>query len=189
MTPDLLRRIRLGDESAFEELFRSLHAPLCEVVHSYVQSKAVAEEIVQDLFFAVWVKRATLVAESLNGYLYRAARNRALHHLRHQSIVTRASRLLPLRPEVSGVAQSSERADASLYATERRDLLAGAIQKLPPRSRLAAVLKIEHAMTDREVAEAMNVSVKGVEKLMTIAKRHLLRLLGDRDVMLPFEKH
>lgn len=68
------------DVSAFEELFRELHAPLCEVVDSFVRSQAIAEEIVQDLFFTVWVKRTTLEPESMRGYLFRA-RNRALHHL------------------------------------------------------------------------------------------------------------
>ncbi len=57
MTPDLVQRIRSGDVSAFEELFRQLHAPLCEVVDSYVRSQDIAEEIVQELFFVVWVKR------------------------------------------------------------------------------------------------------------------------------------
>ena len=70
------------DLTAFEALFRQYHAPLCEVVDCYVRSQAIAEEIVQDLFFAVWVRRATLEATSLQGYLFRAARNRALHHVR-----------------------------------------------------------------------------------------------------------
>lgn len=189
MTPDLLQRIRLGDESAFEELFRNLHPALCEVVNSYVRSDAVAEEIVQDLFFAVWTKRGTLAADSLQGYLFRAARNRALHHTRHESIVRRAALLRPFRPEVSGIAHAPAATDANLYADERRQLLFNAIEQLPPRSRLAAVLKIDHAMTDREIAEAMDVSVKGVEKLLSIAKRHLSTLLRDRDLMLPFDKY
>ena len=40
------------DLATFEKLFRELHAPLCEVVDSYVRSQAVAEEIVQDTIAA-----------------------------------------------------------------------------------------------------------------------------------------
>ena len=79
-------RVRRGDLAAFEELFRAMHAPLCEVADSYVQSQAIAEEIVQDLFFAIWMKRDRLPnVDSLQAYLFTAARNRSLHHLRHRA--------------------------------------------------------------------------------------------------------
>src|SRR5690349_5387128 len=72
-------RVRRGDLAAFEELFRAMHAPLCEIADSYVQSQAIAEEIVQDLFFAIWMKRDQLQnVESLQAYLFTAARNRSL---------------------------------------------------------------------------------------------------------------
>ena len=45
--------IRRGDIRAFEQLFRELHAPLCEVVDGYVRSQSIAEELVQDLFLRV----------------------------------------------------------------------------------------------------------------------------------------
>ena len=83
-------RVRRGDLAAFEEIFRAMHAPLCEVADSYVQSQAVAEEIVQDLFFAIWMKRDRLPnVDSLQAYLFTAARNRCLHHLRHRAMVRR----------------------------------------------------------------------------------------------------
>jgi len=83
-------RVRRGDVAAFEELFRAMHAPLCEVADSYVQSQAIAEEIVQDLFFAIWMKRDRLPnVDSIEAYLFTAARNRSLHHLRHRAMVRR----------------------------------------------------------------------------------------------------
>lgn len=179
MTADLIRRIRHGDVAAFEELFREFHAPLCEVVDSYVRSQAIAEEIVQDLFFAIWLKRDALDATSLRGYLFRAARNRALHHLRHQSIVRRFARLIDALPEVSGVAHTATRPDAALLADDQRQQLRRAIDHLPPRSRLALVLRIDHGMADRDIAEALGVSAKGVEKLMDIARKHLRQQLRD----------
>ncbi|MGH7619470.1 MAG: hypothetical protein ACREPM_19815 [Gemmatimonadaceae bacterium] len=68
MTASLVQRIRGGDIAAFEQLFRELHAPLAEVVDSYVRSQSVAEEIVQDLFFVVWMKRERLSNDGLRGY-------------------------------------------------------------------------------------------------------------------------
>lgn len=178
MTADLVQRIRAGDITAYEIVFRELHAPLCEVVDSYVHSQAVAEEIVQDLFFAVWVKRDSFSPTSMRGYLFTAARNRALHHERHTSIVRRVARLLPSRPDVAGIATASALPDAALYENEQRQRLHAAIAGLPERSRLAITLRVNHEMNDAQIAEAMGISAKGVEKLMSIARRRLKESLG-----------
>ncbi len=178
MSSSLIHRIRHGDVAAFEELFRQFHAPLCEVVDSYVRSQSVAEEIVQDLFFVVWMRRDRLRDDSIRGYLFSSARNRALHHLRHQSVVRRWSLWVDSRPEVSGVGQSHATADHATEADERDRAVRAAIDRLPPRSRLAFVLQWEHRMSNADIAAAMGISVKGVEKLLTIARKHLRTTLG-----------
>src|SRR6185437_7257015 len=107
---ELCHRIRAGDVAAFEQLFRALHAPLCEVVDGYVRSQAVAEEIVQDLYFVIWTTRERLPApRSFRGYLFAAARNRALHHLRHQAVVRRSSTLVDGQTEAAGTGAGFKR--------------------------------------------------------------------------------
>jgi RNA polymerase sigma-70 factor (ECF subfamily) len=171
-------RVRRGDLAAFEELFRTMHAPLCEVADSYVRSQAIAEEIVQDLFFAIWMKRDRLPnVDSLQAYLFSAARNRSLHHLGHRAMVRRWTSWAGLGADVAGVAGSPPPADETLEADERRAMLRGAINCLPPRARLALVLQRDHEMTQAEIAVAMDISLKGVEKLLATARQKLRPLL------------
>ncbi len=40
------------DVAAFEAIFRAHYPPLCDYVYGYVRSRAVAQELVQDLFHA-----------------------------------------------------------------------------------------------------------------------------------------
>ena len=174
----LSNRVRRGDLAAFEELFRAMHAPLCEVADSYVQSQAIAEEIVQDLFFAIWMKRDRLPnVDSLQAYLFTAARNRSLHHLRHRAMVRRWTSWAGEKSDVAGVAASPGRADDALEADERNARIRRAINRLPPRARLALVLQRDHEMTQAEIAEAMDISLKGVEKLLATARQKLRPLL------------
>src|SRR3954469_20962098 len=148
-------RIRRGDIAAFEELFRAMHAPLCEVADSYVQSQAIAEEIVQDLFFGIWLKRDRLPnVDSLQAYLFTAARNRSLHHLRHRAMVRRWTSWAGATSDVAGGAAAAPPADEALEADERRARIRAAIDRLPPRARLALVLQRDHEMTQAEIAEA-----------------------------------
>jgi RNA polymerase sigma-70 factor (ECF subfamily) len=166
----LARRIRDGDIAAFETLFRALHAPLCEVVDGYVRSQAVAEEIVQELFFVLWVDRARFPeARSTRGYLFAAARNRAVHHLRHQAVVRRWAE--ETRAESGYLV--SRAPDRTLEANETEAAVRRAIDALPARTRVAFVLQWEYEMSHADIATAMGISVKGVEKLISTAKTKL----------------
>ena len=69
-------------------------------------------------------------------------------------------------------------ADAEVEASERSAALRAAIDRLPARQRCAVVLQLEHNMTHAEVAGAMGISIKGVEKLLATGKRRLRALLG-----------
>ena len=177
----LASRIRLGDIAAFEQLFRECHAPLCEVVDSYVRSQGIAEEIVQDLFFVLWMKRESwVVTESVLGYLSAAARNRALHHLRHQATARRWSeRVSEDDPAGAAMSRRLPQPDEELDAKEIAETLRRAVDQLPPRTRLAAVLRWNHEMSHAEVATMMGISLKGVEKLLGVAKQKLREQLGD----------
>lgn len=155
-----------------------MHAPLCEVADSYVQSRAIAQEIVQDLFFAIWMKRDRLPkVASLQAYLFAAARNRSLHHLRHRAMVRRWTSWAGLGADVAGVAASPLSVDQALEADEERLRVRRAINRLPPRARLALVLQRDHEMTNAEIAVAMDISLKGVEKLLATARQKLRPML------------
>lgn len=73
---------RLGDAAAFEHLFQAYYEPLCAFAFRYVQSAAIAEDIVQDIFTQLWECRTTWAIQgSPRSYLCSAVRNRALMHL------------------------------------------------------------------------------------------------------------
>jgi len=172
----LARRIRDGDIGAFESLFRAFHAPLCEIVDGYVRSQAIAEEIVQDLFFVLWVERERFPeARSMRAYMFTAARNRAVHHLRHRAVAKRWTERVRSETEPA-VARAPDR---FLEAGETQLAVREAIDRLPARTRVAFVLQWEYEMSHDEIATAMDISIKGVEKLIATAKSKLRASLGD----------
>jgi RNA polymerase sigma-70 factor, ECF subfamily len=182
---DLLRalgqRIRAGDVGAFEQLFRAMHAPLCEVVDSYVRSQDVAEDIVQDLFLTLWITRSQVTwKESPRGYLFAAARNRAFHHLRHDAMVRRRAAESPADPRLAGTGPALPSPDRALETAEAERRFRRVVDGLPARTRLAAVLRWEHDLAHKDIAVAMGISVKGVEKLLGVAKSRLRAEFGDR---------
>ena len=153
----------------FAALFRARYAELCHFVLQFVHSRPVAEELVQDLFLRIWERRQSWEEElPSRSYLYQAARNRALDHLKHEGIAERASAYHPdedeaLTPDV----------DQQLDAEDLRTALHTAIEQLPDRTRQVFILCKGHSLTYPEVAEALGISVKTVEAQMGRAFRIL----------------
>jgi len=164
--PEWIERLRQGDEAAFESLFRAFAPGLCAFVARYVDSRAVAEEIVQDLFLTIWRRRADLVVEqSVATYLFTAARNRAVNHLRRERVARRWEGSIVGRIESPGRSGEAE-------LLEMLDLQDG-IDRLPARCRLIFTLSRQQGMTYAQIAESLDLSVKTVEVQMGRALRAL----------------
>ena len=167
---DLVARIRAGDERAFEALFRAFAPGLCALVSRYVGSPAVAEELVQDLFLALWQQRAQLsVDRSVSSYLCTAARNRALNHLRRERLAQRW-RHEATPPERVPVADSASPTEGELLELLE---LQDAIGQLPARCRLIFTLNRQQEMTYGEIAASLGLSIKTVETQMGRALKAL----------------
>jgi RNA polymerase sigma-70 factor (ECF subfamily) len=161
---DLFARVQLGDVAAFEAIFRRYHQPLCEFVATYLGALTASEDVVQDLFTALWMDASKWrIHSTLRAYLFAAARNRALKQLR------RDRRIVDLGDEPSDIpaaAADTTALDVELETGQAIERLGRAIASLPPRTRLAVSLRWGQEMSHAEIAEAMDISLKGVEKLL-----------------------
>ncbi len=156
--------MRAGDERAFEALFHAQYAPLCRFVREYVRAPDVAEELVQDLFLRLWRDRGRQpVRGSVRSYLYVAARNAALNHIRHEGFVRRLQRRWQAGEREPALVPAARTPEGDAADRELADAIQAAIRALPERARLAATLRWEHQLSYAEIAEIMEISVKGVE--------------------------
>jgi RNA polymerase sigma-70 factor, ECF subfamily len=164
--PEWVRRLRVGDEAAFEDAFRTYAPALCAFAFRYVGSRAVAEDLVQDLFLTIWRKREELdITGAVGSYLYTATRNRALNHLQREQAGERFRVAL------------LERLDASMSAGEEEMLttmeMQRALDELPERCGLIFRLSRQEGMTYAEIAASLGLSVKTVETQMGRALKRL----------------
>ena len=61
----LLKLLKAGDGSALEEIYLRYSEMVFLAAYKKVRSKAVAEELVQNLFISLWVKRETAQIQNL----------------------------------------------------------------------------------------------------------------------------
>ena len=192
---NLVARIRGGDEAAFESLYLARHDELWRFAYTYVHSRDVAEELVQDVFLAVWGTRATWeVNTRVRAWLYASVRHLALNHLRHERVVTRtigagawagghaASEAIA---HTSGTAQLQAMTmgtppmdqQLALEAEEIEKAVLHAIAELPERRRIAMTLRWKHDMSSLEIARVLGTTPEAVRTLLTRARDDLSALL------------
>jgi RNA polymerase sigma-70 factor, ECF subfamily len=168
---ELLGRIRLGDEDAFDAIFRAHYPPLVGMAEGMLRSRAIAEEVVQDVMLELWRRREELpIEESLRAYLFRATRNRALNHLRHVRVERRGE------PDAIAATVDLPTAPTALVEEEIDTALREAVAGLPERCREVFELSRVHGLRYAEIAGALGISVKTVEAQMGKA----LRILRER---------
>ena len=153
----LLRALAGDDEQAFAEIYErywdDLHAHACRKLGCPHE----AEEVVQDLFVALWNKRRRAAdIEQLNAYLFTALKYRVIDCIRAQA-VRQAHAAAPPAPTVDRGTEETV-AVADLAAA-----LAASLRRLPGHAReVFRLSRLEHR-TVPEIAAHLQVSPKTVE--------------------------
>jgi RNA polymerase sigma-70 factor, ECF subfamily len=174
---ELTADLRAGKDAAYELAFRAYHARLCGFAYGYLQNRADAEEVVQDLFLALWEKREHLdVRTSLKSYLFTAVRNRVLN----RSARARLEQNYYDQIERAGMESETETpaADDELASAQIATRVQAALAELPPGCRRVLVLRWQEDLSYAEIAEALGISVKGVENQLARARKALRQRLG-----------
>jgi RNA polymerase sigma-70 factor, ECF subfamily len=154
---DRVESIRRGNEHAFSELFLEFHISLHEFATTYVGSAAVAEEIVQDVFLHLWIRRAEWnPARGIRAYLFRAVRNRATDDVRHRQVGERIHHFADTASAGMGEAPAvpGDDTDVRAFAIALYEVL----NHLPSARRQAAFLRWRHGLSFAEIAEALGTS-------------------------------
>jgi RNA polymerase sigma-70 factor (ECF subfamily) len=170
----LLDRLRSGEQTAFDAIFRAHYAHLVTFAHGMLRDRAAAEDAAQDVMLELWRRRSDIVIqESLRAYLLRATRNRALNQLRHAKVQRSAE------PRLVGEESISATGEGKLVAAELRHALMEAVAELPPACREVFQMSRAHGLRYAEIATTLGISVKTVESQMGKALRHLRSRLSE----------
>ncbi len=172
---EAIRRIKEGDKHEFEELFRSSYASLVRYATTMTRDSDLSEEIVQELFYRLWLDRKKLTrVSSLNGYLYRSVHNRVLRHLEHQKVVSRyAGEVL------AGGERASDQVTDTIYYNELRARVEKVLERLPQRCSMIFRMSRYEGLKYSEIAERLSISQKTVEADMGKALKEFRKALAE----------
>jgi RNA polymerase sigma-70 factor (ECF subfamily) len=175
----LITQLQAGDADAFERLFKRYAARVLRQALHVLGNEAEAEEVAQEVFLTLYEKAATFRGDAaLATWLYRLTANAALSRLRYRKRhpeVLIDDFLPQFRDDghhlVRPIIDWSHDLEHGVAREELRQLLHQAIQELPPLDRTVLVLSDFEELSNRDIGEALGLSVSAVK-----ARLHRARL-------------
>ncbi|QJX48891.1 RNA polymerase sigma-70 factor [Hymenobacter taeanensis] len=170
----LVRALRADDKQAFAEIYARYWEQLLAVAYRKLSSREAAEEIVQDLFAALWLKRHTQDIQTLQPYLLKAIKYRVIDVLKAR--LTQVNYQERTRLQVAPEDHSTEE---TVAADDLSLALVNSLMRLPEHTReVFRLSRLEHQSVP-EIAVRLNISRKTVEYHLTRALKVLRVSLRD----------
>jgi len=164
----LAERLADGDTAALEELYDAYSGAVFRQALSFLDSRADAEDVVQDVFLKLVRRRGGPIMD-LKAYLLTAARHQSCSSLRR-----RASVDLVGDPE-RVVTPNQVQPVARLESQDVRQ----ALESLPADQREVVLLKVYEQLTFEEISQRVRASINTVASRYRYALKKLRRALGD----------
>lgn len=183
-------KIIQGNSRAFDDLFRAFYSRLLSFAQSYLRDKAIAENMVQDAFLSLWECRETLREDSnIRAWLLTVVKNNILNYIERQKRQTKIESAYTEHTayELEFRISSLKECDPEyIYSMEVTEIIEKALASLPQQCRKVITMSRFDGMSNKEIADELNISVKGVEYHITNALKKLRLALKDYLLFLLF---
>lgn len=168
---ELIHLIGQGDEFAFAQLFNHHRNKIYTVVLKITHSTTVAEEIVEDVFLKIWLRRSVLhEIENFSAYLYTIARNETYKILKQ---IAKNYNVVLLTDTNITHHHNNNDTDDYLIDKELTSLLQKAIARLPHQQRQVYKLIKEEELKRGEVAEILQIQPETVKFHLAQAMKNI----------------
>lgn len=159
---------KADDIQQLELLFNNWQQGLVYFANQYIKNEDEAIEIVNDSFMAIWDRRETLkLDDTVKGYLYTTVRNKCLNAIKKVNPEQYAE-------DVSTINKGSDfTVQHAMEAQETEKKLNRAIESLPPRCKEVFLLSRKEGLSYKQIAQALDLTVKTVENQIGIALKQL----------------
>nr|WP_295942009.1 sigma-70 family RNA polymerase sigma factor [uncultured Acidovorax sp.] len=177
-----MQRYAKGDMAAFDRLYARHELAVWRFVFRSVKVQAVADDLLQDVWFAVARNAARYeVKAKFRTWLFTLAHNRLVDHLRtakhHTSLDASDGDARTLADTL--VADSGFGPVRQLQSREQAAALIAAVEQLPLEQREAFLLQAEGDLSVQEIAEATGVDFETAKSRLRYARASLRQHLKE----------
>jgi len=171
---DLMSEIKAGNMRAFDQLYNRYCKRLLSFSLSIVKSREEAENIVQEVFLALWVNRGKISNDaSIKYYIFTIAYNTSISALRKK---TKDEKFFEQLKDLQELTAEPE--DLQTEYSDLEGKLSEILDALPSRQREIFILHKVNGLKYQEIASKLNISVNTIENHMSRALKTIRSKLG-----------
>jgi len=175
----VIEKCFFDDEKMFEFIFRAYSPRLKGFVRKFIHDDDIGEDIIQDVFVKIWIRRKEIEESTLQSYLFTLVRNACLDYIKHQKIADSHS------AEIKCSALQEAPYYADFFSDPYHQTLYNEVQKeidvlinnLPEQTRKIFSMSRFEGLKNTEIATILNISVRSIEKhnrkALDLLKAHL----------------
>ena len=170
------------DLVSFNKLFTEYHERFVRFAYTYVDNYMEAEDIVMEAMTYYWENRTRLFGVNPPAYIFTTIKNKCLNYLRDRQYYQAVSEQLQEHAAWKLAIQISTLEACNpeeLFSKEMKQLVEHALSKLPEKTRRAFMMSRYENKSMKEIAESLNVTVKGVDYHIGKALQALRKNLKD----------
>jgi RNA polymerase sigma-70 factor (ECF subfamily) len=174
---ELLLQVAAGSERAFQVLFDCYHGKVYGTALKFLKSPEVAEEVVQDVFLKIWLKREEMPSvERFNAYLFIMTRNTIFNRIK------KAAYEVSVQKEIArNFSEIDDQTENLLRDRQYQKILQEAMNLLPPQQKQVYHLAKVEGLSHEAIAERMQISrltvkthmAKALQTIRTYLTHHL----------------
>jgi len=164
---ELLLKLSCDDQNAFDEIYRRYWSDMFGSAYNLLREREACMDIVQELFIWLWEHRYSLNVLSLRPYLLVSVKFKVANYIKKDKV--RSS----FFDQLKKIEEPYELIEDSVEVKEMLAIINHFTNQLPDKCRKIFLLSRHEQLSNKEISERLNISVKTVENQMTIALRKL----------------
>jgi len=171
----LINSLKNGEEKAYTFLLETYHRRLNAYALSLIGDPAMAEDIVQNVFLKTWQFRKKLNHKyTIQSFLYKSVYNQFIntYNKNKNTVLLQMKYHEALYKEIEKTDEKSLENMIALVSKE--------IDKLPPKCKQVFSLSKKEGLTNAEISDYLNISIKTVEAQITKAFVTLRKKIGTK---------
>ncbi len=168
---ELVDRIKSGQREAYYFLFNRYWESMYAFAQSLIRDPDTSKDILQDVWLSFWERRRQIDNQNIKAYLMQAVRFRVYKEFRD-------GKLRPEHIEYISTLASPDALESPLEQEELQEQIAHWVEKLPPKRREVFKLSRYEHLSNKEIAQKLNISQRTVETHISHALKFLRERLG-----------
>ena len=158
------------NEKIYSKIYNEQSKHLYNLMYFKCGDAARSSDFVQEAFVKLWKNCAKVSSDKAKSFLYTVAKNLFLNEVAHQKVVLKHAQLQPHKVE-------HQSPQFLLEEKQYRKKVQDAIAELTEAQRTAFLLNRIEGKKYHEIAEILDISVKAVEKRMSLALQSLRKTI------------